>query len=208
MSARVITVVSGLPRSGTSLMMQMLVAGGLPALTDGVRAPDENNPRGYFEFEGVKRLRADASWLEEAEGRAVKIIHILLRELPSNGPFQYRILFMRRPLEEVIASQQAMLSRAGKTSGDPLVLVKAYRNQIAQLEQWLRDQTCFQLLSLEYHRVLQDPLTVAQEIKTFLGMELDVVAMAAAVNRDLYRQRSDSASKRVRSPSGIGPTKN
>ncbi len=122
MAENFITVVSGLPRSGTSLMMQMLVAGGLPALTDAVRSPDESNPRGYFEFEPVKRLRTDASWLEQARGRAVKIIHLLLRELPTDGRFQYRVLFLRRPLEEVIASQSAMLARAGKASAEPVAL--------------------------------------------------------------------------------------
>src|SRR5712692_1323159 len=94
-----ITVVSGLPRSGTSLMMQMLAAGGIPPLTDNLRAVDESNPHGYFEFDPVKRLRSDRSWLDQARGRAVKIIHVLVRELPADGQFNYRLLLMKRPLK-------------------------------------------------------------------------------------------------------------
>lgn len=187
-----ITVVSGLPRSGTSLMMQMLAAGGLPALTDAVRPPDENNPRGYLEFEPVKQLRTDQSWLEQATGRAVKIIHLLLRELPTDGRFQYRVLFLRRPMEEVIASQRAMLAREGKASGDPHALTKIYRSQLSQIEQWLGEQSCFRMMSIEYHRVLADPLAAATEINEFLGGNLDLVGMAQAVDQMLYRQRGGS----------------
>ncbi|MDP3613979.1 MAG: hypothetical protein Q8R98_19230, partial [Rubrivivax sp.] len=104
-----ITVVSGVPRSGTSLMMQMLHAGGLPVLSDGLRTADENNQRGYFEFEPVKRLRSDRSWLPQARGHAVKIIHLLLRELLLDGSVQDRIVLMLRPLDEVLASQRTML---------------------------------------------------------------------------------------------------
>ena len=135
-----ITVVSGLPRSGTSLMMQMLHAGGLPALTDGLRTADENNLRGYFEYEPVKRLRSDRSWLPQARGHAVKIIHLLLRELPLDGTLQYRIVFMQRPIEEVIASQHSMLAREGKAGADAAVLKKAFEGQLAQLHAWLAQQ--------------------------------------------------------------------
>src|SRR5688572_8703668 len=107
-----ITVVSGLPRSGTSLMMQMLQAGGMPVLTDGERSADESNPRGYLELEAVKRTRSDAGWIAEAVGKAVKVIHLQLRDLPSSH--QYRVIFMRRDLNEVVASQQSMLDRIGR----------------------------------------------------------------------------------------------
>jgi len=117
-----ITIVSGLPRSGTSLMMQMLAAGGLPPLTDGERTSDESNPRGYYEYEPVKRLRTDRSWLPQAQGRVVKIIHLLLRELPVEGQFQYRVILMKRPIEEILASQRAMLQRASKAAAADAVL--------------------------------------------------------------------------------------
>src|SRR5437763_895686 len=100
-------------------MMQMLQAGGLLPLTDGLRPADESNPRGYFEYEPVKRLRTDRSWLPQARGHAVKVIHLLLRELPLDGSLAYRIVFMRRPIEEVLASQHALLQRAGKPAADP-----------------------------------------------------------------------------------------
>ena len=185
-----ITVVSGLPRSGTSLMMQMLAAGGLPALTDAVRTADESNPRGYLEFEKVKQLRADQSWLEEARGRAVKIIHLLLRELPTDGRFQYRVVFLKRPLEEVIASQCAMLARDGKASADAGALTKIYSGQLAQVEQWLSAQSCFATCPVEYHQLLKNPRASAEEINAFLDGNLDVAAMSEAVDPSLYRQRT------------------
>jgi hypothetical protein len=113
-----ITVVSGLPRSGTSLMMQMLAAGGIPPLTDHRRAPDESNPRGYFEFEPVKRLRTDRLWIGQAQGHAIKVIQLLLRELPTDGQFDYRVILMHRSMAEVLASQRAMLERQNKVTAD------------------------------------------------------------------------------------------
>jgi hypothetical protein len=187
-----ITVVSGLPRSGTSLLMQMLVAGGLPALTDDARLPDENNPRGYLEFEAVKRLRTDQSWLARARRHAVKIIHLLLTELPVDGQFQYRVLFVRRPLEEVIASQQAMLAREGKTSAPAAALSKIFTSQLAHVEQWLAHQPCFLTRHVDYHRVLRDPLGSSEEIARFLALPMDTAAMAGAVDPQLYRQRTNS----------------
>lgn len=185
-----ITVVSGLPRSGTSLIMQMLAAGGHPVLHDEKRGADESNPRGYLEFEPVKRLRTDQSWLEQARGHAVKIIHLLLRELPHDGRFHYRVLFLRRPMEEVIASQQAMLARGGKASAEPLALAKVYQSQLVQIEQWLAPQSCFETRTIEYHRLLAAPAAMAEEIDAFLGHGLDTAAMASAVDPTLYRERA------------------
>jgi len=184
-----LTIVSGLPRSGTSLMMQLLQAGGLPALTDGFRAADESNPRGYFEFEAVKQLRTDRSWLAQARGHVVKIIHLLLRELPQDGSFQYRIILMKRPIEEVLASQKAMLQRDGKTSADAAVLRRAFESQLAQLESWLAGQAHCKVLPVEYHRALFEPAAVADELRRFLELDLDVAAMVQAVDPKLYRQR-------------------
>ena len=185
-----ITVVSGLPRSGTSLMMQMLHAGGLPALTDGLRTADENNLRGYLEFEPVKRLRSDRSWLPQARGKVVKIIHLLLRDLLLDGSLRYRIVFMQRPMEEVIASQHRMLQREGKAGGDPVVLKKAFESQLAQLRAWLADQPGIAVLPLPYHRVIEQPQAVARELSGFLDLPLDTAAMALAVDPALHRQRA------------------
>ena len=193
MAPEFITVVSGLPRSGTSLMMQMLHAGGLPVLSDGLRAADENNQRGYFEYEPVKRLRSDRSWLPQARGRAVKIIHLLLRDLLLDGSLQYRIVFMRRPLDEVLSSQRAMLQRDGKAGADPALLKKAYENQLAQIDTWLAAQACVSVLPVHYHHVVQAPWSVAEALDAFLGPGLDIVAMVGAVDPALHRQRGPRA---------------
>ncbi len=184
-----ITVVSGLPRSGTSLMMQMLAAGGIPPLTDNLRAADESNPHGYFEFDPVKRLRSDRSWLDQARGRAVKIIHVLVRELPADGQFNYRLLLMKRPIEEILASQRAMLEREGKASADEATLAEIFQSQLEQLEQWLVAQPAFSFLAVDYHRVLKERLEIAREVNAFLQADLNLEAMAAAVDPVLYRQR-------------------
>ena len=184
-----ITIVSGLPRSGTSLMMQMLSAGGMSALTDEKRTADESNPRGYFEFEPVKRLRADQAWLDEARGRVVKIIHLLLRELPADGRFIYRVIFMKRPLDEILASQRVMLEREGKKSADAAMLRKVFQQQMADTESFLSSHVGFSYLPIEYHDVVRSPLDSAQKIQSFLGRDLDLEAMARAVDPGLYRQR-------------------
>lgn len=183
-----ITIVSGLPRSGTSLMMQMLAAGGVPPLTDELRQSDESNPRGYFELEAVKRLRSDQTWLNQARGRAVKIIHLLLRELPVDGRFEYRVLFMLRPIAEVLASQRAMLARQGKQAASAS-LAGVYESQLAQAQKWMRTHTCFSFLTLEHHRVIQQPEDSAAAIAEFLQRDLEVKAMAATVDLSLWRER-------------------
>ena len=125
-----VTVVSGLPRSGTSLAMQMIHAGGIPALTDGQRTSDDSNPRGYFELERVKQLKQDKSWLDEAAGKVVKVIHLLLAELPDDRP--YRVVFMQRDLREVVQSQATMLARSGRPGGQlaPERLIAVYEQQL------------------------------------------------------------------------------
>ena len=195
MSRDYITIVSGLPRSGTSLMMQMLAAGGLPALSDTARAPDESNPRGYLEFEPVKRLRTDQSWLERARGHAVKIIHLLLRELPTDGRFHYRVLFMRRPLEEVLASQRAMLERAGKKSADDALLAKVFLSQLEQAEEWLAAAPGFSVLYVEHRGLFDAPQSTAERVNEFLGGHLNVSAMVGVIDPALYRQRTAGPDK-------------
>src|SRR4051794_17408259 len=163
-------------------MMQMLQAGGLPVLSDDLRPADENNPRGYFEYEPVKRLRADRSWLPQARGHAVKIIHLLLRELPLDGSFAYRVIFMQRPIEEVLASQHAMLHRQGRSSADPAILKRAFEHQLAEVDALLAAHPETQVLRMPYHRVVSDAKAVAEELRSFLGLDLDVAAMASAVD--------------------------
>ena len=188
-----VTVVSGLPRSGTSLMMQMLQAGGLPVLSDGLRPADDSNPHGYFEFDPVKRLRSDNTWLPQARGHAVKIIHLLLRELRLDAALQYRIVFMQRPIDEVLASQRAMLQREGKAGADPAVLKKAFESQLAQLDTWLAAQANLAVTRVSYHQVTREPQAVAVALNTFLGLALDTAAMVRAVDPALHRQRGSAA---------------
>jgi hypothetical protein len=184
-----VTIVSGLPRSGTSLMMQMLQAGGMTLLTDGQRAADEHNPRGYFELEAVKHSRSDLGWLAQAGGRAVKVIHLLLPQLPPGR--QYCVVFMLRDLAEVVASQRAMLMQQGRT-GAALAderLAGVFQKQIAEVRQWLSDRPNFRVLYVHYHDVLRNSLASAERVAAFLGGSLNPAAMAAVVEPGLRRQR-------------------
>ena len=185
-----VTVVSGAPRSGTSLMMQMLGAGGMELLTDGVRRADRDNPRGYFELEAARRLPADAQWLERAVGRAVKLVHVLVPRLPARH--SYRILLMRRDWSEVLASQRAMLARrSGVPDGpDEDRLAEIFDAQLAEVERWTASRSEAQLLRVDYNALVAHPLPVAREVSAFLEGRLDAEDMAAAVLPGLYRQRS------------------
>lgn len=185
-----VTVVSGLPRSGTSLAMQMLAAGGIPPMTDHERTPDPDNPRGYFEFERVKQLRTDKAWLNEAAGRAVKVIHMLLTELPHDR--DYRVVFMRRDVGEVVRSQRVMLERAGRPGGalTPERLAAIYEQQIASTARWLAERPRFRVLDVPYAGLVADPAAWTTSLNTFLGGDLNTTAMAGAVDAGLYRNRA------------------
>ncbi len=189
-SSAPVTVVSGLPRSGTSMMMMMLEAGGLPALTDRIRGADDDNPKGYYEFEPVKKTKTDASWVGQAQGRVVKIVHMLLYDLPAD--FDYRVVLMRRDPSEVVRSQQAMLQRQGRTGASlsPQRLAAVFQQQLERLGTWLGAQSNFTFIEIDHGRVIREPAEEAARVAAFLDDELDVTAMAAAVDRDLYRQRS------------------
>src|SRR5690242_7893637 len=145
-----ITIVSGLPRSGTSMMMRMLEAGGMPILTDNLRQADVDNPNGYYEFEPVKQLSKDNAWLDSAYGKAVKMVYLLLYDLPRNH--QYRVVFMRRKIAEVIASQEAMLRRQGKKSEalDGAQLARLFHGHLKKLDEWIQNQENFSVLSVSY----------------------------------------------------------
>lgn len=181
-------IVSGLPRSGTSMMMQMLAAGGLPVLSDGVRAADEDNPRGYYEFEAVKRTDRDPSWLVGSEGKVVKMVHALLTDLPTDRP--YRVILMRRKTETVIRSQAAMLERLGNEGADhePDELAKIYERQLDHVKAYMDQQRCFEFLEVWYGAVLKFADTQIERINRFLSGDLDVGAMMAAVDPSLKRQ--------------------
>lgn len=183
-----IVVVSGLPRSGTSLMMQMLTRGGLEAVTDGQRVADEDNPAGYYEFEPVKKLKQDQTWLATSRGKVVKIISQLLFDLPATE--KYAVVFMQRDLSEVLASQDKMLARSGRKGASHEMMGTAFRNHLAKLETWLKGQPHIRVLRLDYSHVVAEPESATTEIKNFLNLELDEQKMATAVDAGLYRNRT------------------
>jgi len=168
--------------------MQMLSAGGLAILTDGLRSPDEDNPRGYFELEAVKATPTDRSWLQNAPGKAVKVIHLLLADLPAE--YEYRVLFMQRPLDQILRSQKAMLSRSGRRGpASDQQLTKVFTRQVVQVRAWLDLQSNFRVLEVEYDDCLREPFAAAARVNAFLGGTLDERAMAAAAEQGLRRQR-------------------
>jgi hypothetical protein len=184
-----ITIVSGLPRSGTSLMMQMLEAGGLAVLSDGERKADTDNPKGYLEWERIKQLPKEPGIIAEAEGKVVKVISQLLLSLPAGH--EYRVIFMQRPLPEVMKSQEEMLRRRGTydPNADPGPAEEAFQRHLIEVNKWLAGKPGVQVMRVHYHRVLREAKTVAEEVSKFLGVSLDIASMAQQVDGTLYRNR-------------------
>lgn len=187
-----VIVVSGLPRSGTSMAMQMLAAAGVAAVTDGVRKPGEDNPKGYFEDERVKDLHQeeqDGRWLRDARGRAVKIISFLLKDLPETN--NYKVIFMRRELPEVLASQQKMLERRDEPNEiEDEKMLEIWKDHLWKVNYLLKHADHFESLEIPYKEVVDNPLEQARRIKEFLGLPLDPEKMAGAVDAKLYRNRA------------------
>ena len=190
-AAETIFVVAGLPRTGTSMLMQMLAAGGVPILSDGERQADEDNPKGYLELEAAKGLRDDASFLDSASGQAVKIVAQLLPYLPSKEGRRYRILFTQRDLDEVMASQGVMLERSGHAEAerDDAKLRETFHRQLVRLRALLARRGDFDTLFVHYAEVVSDPSATAGAVADFLGRAVDTAAMADAVDASLHRQR-------------------
>jgi hypothetical protein len=190
---RPIVIVSGLPRSGTSMAMKMLAAGGVPVVADDIRTADEDNPKGYFEDERVKDLGAagDKAWLRDARGKAIKIISYLLKDLPADN--NYKVVFLRRHLHEVLASQAKMLERRGETNevADAQML-DIYESHLWRVGYLFKHAPHLERLELQYDEVVGNPRAAAERIAGFLGGGLDVEAMAAAVDAGLYRNRRAS----------------
>jgi hypothetical protein len=184
-----LTIVSGLPRSGTSMMMRMLEAGGMPVLIDDIREPDDDNPRGYYEYEAVKRTKQDPSWLEGCEGKAVKMVYRLLYDLPTDR--QYRVLFMRRRLAEVLASQRTMLQRKGAPADAAMdaQMEALFRRELSAFEEWVVQQSHIKLIDVDYNRIQSDPSAEIGRVHEFLGGGLDMSEMVAVVDASLYRNR-------------------
>jgi len=190
-----VTVVSGLPRSGTSMMMKMVEAGGIQPMTDEIRTADKDNPKGYYEFERVKQLdKGDTAWVNEAQGKVVKVISALLKHLPSEH--EYRVIFMRRTMLEILASQRKMLVRRGEDPNkmDDEKMATLFNKHLESVQEWLQAQPNVSVLYIHYSEMLADPLPDIERIAQFLGKELNVEKMANIVDPNLYRNRKTQLS--------------
>jgi hypothetical protein len=186
-----VVIVSGLPRSGTSMMMKMLEAGGLSIMTDGERGADIDNPKGYFEYERVKDLEneADKSYIRQGRGKVLKVISFLLRFLPDDN--QYRVIFLRRDLDEVLASQDKMIARRqSEDSTDPEALKEQYRNDIVRARLMCRKKKNFEYLEVQFRDTVERPAETARTVNAFLGGVLDEAGMAGVVDPALYRNKA------------------
>ena len=184
-----IVIVSGLPRCGTSMMMQMLEAGGMSLVTDHIRMPDEDNPRGYYEFEKVKKIREDASWLENCHGKAFKMVSSLLYHLPVDK--NYKVIFMRRKMQEILASQKVMLQRLGRESSDVSdeKMAENFEKHLRDVEDWLSRQSNIEVVYINYNEVIHDPHENVRLVSRFLGDRLNPDKMADVAEKSLYRKR-------------------
>lgn len=186
-----VVVVSGLPRSGTSMMMKVLEAGGLTPVTDELRSADEDNPKGYYELERVKQMdKGDTAWVADAQGKVVKVISALLEYLPPD--YQYKVVFMRRNMDEILASQKKMLERRGEPTDrvSDEDLTRLFAKHLQKVETWMRAQPNFAVFYADYNDMLANPEPFVRQINQFLGGGLDEAKMATVVDPNLYRNRA------------------
>lgn len=190
LDSETVVIVSGLPRSGTSMMMKMLEAGGLSVLTDNIRTADDDNLQGYYEFERVKAMKeGDTAWVAEAQGKVVKVISALLEHLPPG--FHYKVIFMEREMMEILASQRKMLERRGKP-GNPAEdgkFAELYGKHLEKTKTWLAGQSNISVLYIRYNEMLARSEEYAATVADFLGIPMDVKAMAGIPQEQFYRQR-------------------
>lgn len=185
-----ITIVSGLPRSGTSMMMKMLAAGGMTVLEDNIRTADRDNPKGYFEFERVKNLPdGDTGWLSAAVGKVVKIVAFFIPYLPDT--YGYQIVFMHRAMPEILASQLAMLSNRGNNPNEVDVekMAGIYEKHIRQVDEWVKTRENVRRIDVWHSDLLTDPVPQITRINDFFNRTLDVEFMRQAIDPNLYRQQ-------------------
>jgi len=202
-----ITVVSGLPRSGTSMMMKMLDHGSMPLLIDNLRIPDIDNPKGYYEYEQVKDLEQDNSWLDTARGKAVKIVSPILQHLKISKNYKYKIIFMLRDLDEILASQRKMAERLNE-DGDGLkdnLLKVNYSSHLEEIRKWLEETEDIDVIYINYRDVLNDSASTAENICRFLNIKLNTQVMAHVIDSSLYRQRVEKSDNPVTTELENGP---
>ena len=189
MEENYVTVVSGLPRSGTSMMMRMMEFGGMPVLVDNVRQADADNPKGYYEFEPVKSLPENTAWLPDAQGKAVKMVYALLYQLPKD--YSYRIIFMRRDLREVLKSQKVMLERMGNQDMGPddKKMEEMFLNHLQQFEEWSFGQDNIKILNVSYNELMKDGTGICEQVSDFLDNSVDAERMKSVLDPSLYRNK-------------------
>ncbi|MBZ0265200.1 sulfotransferase domain-containing protein [bacterium] len=188
MNKKLIYIVSGLPRSGTSMMMRILEAGGIPVLSDNIRKADIDNPGGYYELEKVKTIREDSSWLNEAVGKVFKMVSMLLLYLPEE--YKYKVVFMERQIDEILVSEQKMLKRLGKERGasdDEMRML--FGKHLKHVKSWLSEQDHIEVLFVSYNEMLQHPESIIQILPEFSGITMNTEAMVKVVDPSLYRNR-------------------
>lgn len=186
-----IVIVSGLPRSGTSMLMKMLEAGGIEIVTDNLRKADPDNPKGYYEYEKVKYLQKDSSWVHTMQGKAIKVISFLLYSLPMN--LSYKIIFVRRDMQEILASQKKMLDRLGENANtvSDEVIAQKFETHSQKVTKWIAGRKNIECVYLNYTDILGNPIQGAEEIQRFLQEPLNIEKMGAAVDPALYRNRKN-----------------
>ncbi len=182
-----VVVVSGLPRSGTSLMMQMLDKGGISILSDGKRKADISNPKGYYEYEPVMSMHKDNSWLSKAKNKGIKIVAPLLQYLSYD--YRYKVIFMTRDLNEVIKSQQIMKGKDPETL--PVKLLNSFSQLLKTIKHWDRGQPGVEILYVNYKELLNNPIAVTKQVNDFIGIDMDNEAMASCIDLKLYRNKSN-----------------
>ena len=188
----VITIVSGLPRSGTSMIMRMLEAGGMEVVTDNIRKADVDNPKGYYEFERVKKIKEDSSWLEGTKGKVFKMVSMLLHDLPKDQ--NYRVIFMKRNMDEMVSSQRRMLERQKPEQAgvDYEKMATLYGKHLRDIEPWLETQENIDVIYMSYNDLIENPLENLENLNRFLGNRLEVDKMLKVVDKSLYRNRSNA----------------
>ena len=180
-----IVIVSGLPRSGTSVMMQMMDKGGLDVLTDGNRKSDDSNPKGYFEYDPVMSLHKDNTWLDKAQNKSLKVVAPLLKFLDPK--FRYKVIFMNRDLTEVVKSQQKMIGKNPDVL--PINLFEAYKKHLRQVEIWKEREPGVELIYVDYKDVINNTKKVVDKVVSFIGVDMNKNEMENCVDKSLYRNK-------------------
>ncbi len=184
-----ITIVSGLPRSGTSMMMKILEAGGMEVVTDNIRKANEDNPQGYYEYERVKKIKEDTAWLKETRGKAFKMVSQLLYELPSNE--NYKVIFIKRKMNEILASQRRMLERMGNSKGDVSdeKMGEFFNKHLSKIVEWIEGRKYIDVLYVGYNDILENPGEQIKILNQFLNDKLNAEKAFHAIDKSLYRNR-------------------